>query len=88
LRSANQPLTRGVVGRTLGPTYGDGGVLSYPGIRLSTSTTEGKGPTRDDKIETITILPKEEDVLPSAISLTKVDVHVGLKANVGRRLTN
>jgi hypothetical protein len=62
------------VGRVLGPTYGDGCVLSYPGIKLSASS---KGVTsRDDLVDTITILPKEEGVLPQVISLTKVVVHV------------
>ena len=58
----------------MGPTYGDGSVLSYPGIKLSASS---KGVTsRDDLVDAITILPKEEGVLPQVISLTKVIVHV------------
>jgi hypothetical protein len=62
------------VGRVLGPTFGDGSVLSYPGIKLSASS---KGVTsRDDLVDTITVLPKEEGVLPQVISLTKVIVHV------------
>jgi len=62
------------VGRVLGPTYGDGSVLSYPGIKLSASS---KGMTsRDDLVDTITILPKEEGVLPHVITLTKVVVQV------------
>jgi hypothetical protein len=62
------------VGRVLGPTYGDGSILSYPGIKLSASS---KGVTsRDDLVDTITVLPKEEGVLPQVISLTRVVVHV------------
>jgi len=75
LRSTSQALTRGLVGRILGPTYGDGSVLSYPGIKLSASS---KGvASRDDLLDTITILPKEEGVLPQVISLTKVVIRVG-----------
>jgi hypothetical protein len=74
LRSTSQALTRALVGRVLGPTYGDGSILSYPGIKLSASS---KGVTsRDDLVDTITILPKEEGVLPQVIPLTKVIVHV------------
>lgn len=70
----SQALTRGLVGRVLGPTYGDGSVLSYPGIKLSASS---KGATsRDDLVDTIIVLPKEEGILPQVISLTKVIVHV------------
>ena len=65
------------MGRVLGPTYGDGNVLSYPGIKLSASSKAG-GSHREDQVESITILPKEEGVLPPIISLTKVVVHVSL----------
>jgi hypothetical protein len=67
----------------LGPTYGDGSVLSYPGIKLSASS---KGVTsRDDLVDTITVLPKEEGILPQVIALTKVVVHV--RPHIRRWLT-
>lgn len=76
LRSPTQALTRGLVGRVLGPTYsGDGGVLSYPGIRLAGPQLNGSSSnTREEKIESITVLPKEEGVLPQVTSLTKAVV--------------
>jgi hypothetical protein len=62
------------VGKILGPTYGDGSVLSYPGIKLSASS---KGvASREDLVDTITVLPKEEGVLPQVISLIKVVILV------------
>jgi len=76
LRSPTQALTRGLVGRVLGPTYsGEGGALSYPGIKLSASSSKPTA-SREDTVETIIILPKEEGVVPPVISLTKVVVHV------------
>jgi hypothetical protein len=69
------------VGRILGPTYsGDGGVLSYPGIKLSapSSFKAGSNTSREDVIESITVLPKDEGILPQVISLIKVVVHVRL----------
>jgi hypothetical protein len=78
LRSQTQALTRGLVGRILGPTYsGEGGVLSYPGIKLSASSRAGSS-SREDQVDSITILPKEEGILPQVVTLTKVVVHVRL----------
>lgn len=80
LRSPTQALTRGLVGRVLGPTYsGEGGLLSYPGITLSASSSKSTA-SRDDQVERITILPKDEGILPPVISLTKVVVHVRLRS--------
>ena len=77
-----------LVGRVLGPTYsGDGGVLSYPGIQLAGPQSNGSSSnTREEKIESITILPKEEGALPQVISLTKAVVHVS-PICVGTKLT-
>jgi hypothetical protein len=69
------------VGKVLGPTYGDGSVLSYPGIKLSASS---KGvASREDQVDSITVLPKEEGVLPQVISLNMVVIHV--RTHVMRR---
>jgi hypothetical protein len=69
------------VGKVLGPTYGDGSVLSYPGIKLSASS---KGvASRDDLVDTITVLPREDGIIPRVISLNKVVIHV--RTHVWRR---
>jgi hypothetical protein len=56
--------------------------LSYPGIRLAGPLSNGSSSnTREEKIESITVIPKEEGVLPQVISLSKAVVHVSNNLN-------
>lgn len=76
LLSSSQSLTRGVVGRVLGPTTsGDGGSLSYPGIDFRLNTPHG-GSSRDDHVESLTVLPEDEDRLPEITPLRSVTIQV------------
>lgn len=79
LHSSNQALTRGVVGRVLGPTYsGEGSSLVYPGVEFET-TPPASGVTgkREDRIESMTIVTKDEGgMLPVINPLQSVTIQV------------
>ena len=82
LHSSSQPLTRGVVGRVLGPTYsGDGTSLVYPGIKFEiTSPGSGSAGKRDDRVESVTVITKDEaGTLPEIIPLQGVTILVSLR---------
>lgn len=79
LHSSSQSLTRGVVGRVLGPTYsGDGTSLVYPGIKFEvTSHAPGSAGKRDDKVESLTVTTKDESgALPEITPLHSVTILV------------
>lgn len=63
LSSRTHTLTRGVVGRVLGPTYAaQGASLDYPGISFTLATSEGAGRSgRDDVVQSLDVKPKQED---------------------------
>lgn len=63
LSSKTHTLTRGVVGRVLGPTYAaQGANLDYPGISFTLATSgAASGSGRDDVVQSLDVKPKEED---------------------------
>ena len=70
-------LTRGKVGKILGPTYaGTNGKLSYPGISFElVASNTGNG--RDDVVSSMMIVPKSETEGPKLISpLESCTIHV------------
>lgn len=76
LHSSTQALTRGVIGRVLGPTHsGNSGSLVYPGIKLEVATSQ-RPSSRDDKIETLTVLAREQGSSVDGTPLNAVTVKV------------
>lgn len=91
LHSSSQALSRGVVGRVLGPTYSSGtgsrNSLVYPGIKLdvlspASGAAAGGGGGRDDRVDSVTVVPTDEGVLPPISPLQSVTVLVSLSSPI------
>ena len=61
LLSKSQSLTRGVIGRLLGPTYAaQGAVLEYPGVHFTLSPAVAGSSGREDSVQSIDVKPKAD----------------------------
>jgi hypothetical protein len=68
LASKTIKLTRGVVGRVLGPTYAaQGTTLDYPGVSFTLASSAAGKAGRDDMVQSIDVMPKEDQAGPSRI---------------------
>jgi hypothetical protein len=73
LSSNAQPLTRARVGRILGPTYGGGEKMVYPGITLG---FDGPGKDREDDVKSLKVMGKGEGEVASLSAVMSVIIHV------------
>lgn len=68
---SEQKITRGLVGKTLGPTYdvkGSVGELMYPGISFHIGGKKGGGGDREDVVDEVIVCPKDGETVEKGLT--------------------